>query len=215
VDVSGAIVAGGRSRRLGTDKRLVQVGGRPLLARTVTAIRSMVADLHVVIATDDDRDMVTGVLGADAAAVTVHVDGRPDCGPAAGLEVALEVAERDLVLVVATDHPSLRHEVLDLLVSRAHATGALAVALGGTYGGEPLLAVYRSAALATVRQQLDAGVRRLQDVLAALDPMIIDAAEWRRHDPDGVTLHDVDEPDDLDRFADRTPGGGTTDGTDR
>jgi molybdopterin-guanine dinucleotide biosynthesis protein A len=199
VEVSGAIVAGGRSRRLGTDKRLVHVDGRPLLARTVATLHPLVADLHVIVADEDDRGVVGQALGPDAAAVTVHVDGRPDCGPAAGLETALQVAEHDLVLVVATDHPVLRPEVLTLLIGRARTTGALAVAIEGTYGGEPLLAAYRTDALTTVRAQLDAGERRLQDVLAALEPIVIGSAEWRVHDVEGVTLHDIDVPEDLAR----------------
>ncbi len=202
MEISGAIVAGGRSRRLGTDKRLVRIDGRPLLARTVTTLRPLVDDLHVVVATDADRAVVAEALGPDERAVEVHVDVRPSFGPAAGLEVALEVAAHDLVLVVATDHPALHPDVLALLVQRACTSGALAVALGGDHGGEPLLAVYRTAALATVRGRLDAGVRRLQEVLSALDPVVLGAAEWRVHDPAGATLRDIDVPADLDRTLD-------------
>lgn len=197
MEVSGAIVAGGRSRRLGTDKRLVRIDGRPLLARTVATLHPLVADLHVIVATEEDRGVVDEALGTDTVAVGVHVDGRPDCGPAAGLETALQVAGHDLVLVVATDHPVLRPEVLRLLIGRARATGALAVAIEGPYGGEPLLAAYRTDALATVRARLDAGARRLQDVLAALEPVVIGSAEWRAHDVDGATLRDIDVPEDL------------------
>jgi hypothetical protein len=40
----------------------------------------------------------------------------------------------------------------------------------------------------------------MQDVLAALDPIIVDEAEWRALDPAGRTLADVDVPSDLERF---------------
>jgi len=197
--VSGAILAGGSSRRLGTDKRLVRVDGRPLLARTVNTLRCLVDDLNVIVADDSDRDVVNAALGTSGDDVTVQTDARTGIGPVAGLEAALQAAEHDLVLVVATDHPDLRPDVLALLIERARATDALAVALDGQYGGEPLLAVYRTAALVAVRAQIDAGVRRLQDVLAALGPTVIAASEWRAHDPDGVTLRDIDVPEDLDR----------------
>ena len=196
---SGAILAGGQSRRLGTDKRLIRVDGRPLLARTVDTLRPLVDDLHIIVADDSDRDVVHAALGTSRDDVTVHTDTRRGLGPVAGLEAALQAAQRDLVLVVATDHPDLRPDVLALLIERALATDALAVALDGQYGGEPLLAVYRTVALAAVSAQIDAGVRRLQDVLAALGPMVIAASEWRAHDPDGLTLLDIDVPEDLDR----------------
>jgi len=195
--LSGAVIAGGGSRRLGTDKRLVRIDGRTLLARTVDVLRPLTSDVHVIVATDADRGVVADALGSDAPDVDVHVDARPGCGPAAGLEVALGVAREDLVLVLATDHPALDPAVLDLLARRAASCDALAVALEGTFGGEPLLAVYRTAALEQVRRRLDEGVRRMQDVLAALDPVIIAASEWRAHDPEGATLHDIDVPSDL------------------
>jgi len=198
-DVSGAVLAGGRSRRLGTDKRLVLIEGRPLLGRAVAAVREVASDLHVIVADPADADLVSDVLGADGEDVAVHTDARPDCGPAAGLEVALSVARHELVLIVATDHPVLRAEVLALLIERAGDSTALAVALEGPYGGEPLLAVYRTAALARVRARLDAGHRRMQDMLAALDPELIARTDWQRFDPAGVTLRDIDLPSDLER----------------
>jgi molybdenum cofactor guanylyltransferase len=195
--VSGAVIAGGRSRRLGSDKRLLQVEGIPLLARTVATLRPLVSDLHVIVASDTDREVVARALGHLADDVTVQIDARPGQGPTAGLEVALDVADGEHVLVVAADHPHLHPDVLRLLVSRARSSDALAVALGGPYGAEPLLAVYRTSALATVRAQLDAGVLRLQAVLAALGPSIVSYDEWRAHDPSGRTLHDIDGPEDL------------------
>jgi len=205
--LSGAVIAGGGSRRLGTDKRLVLIEGRALLARTVDVLRRITSDVHVIVADDSDRHVVTGVLGDDLAdtegGVGVHVDTRRGCGPAAGLEVALSVAREELVLIVATDHPALEPSVLTLLAARAASCDAMAVALEGTFGAEPLLAVYRTAALDRVRAQLDGGVRRMQDVLAALDPVVIPALEWRAYDPSGATLRDIDVPSDLPDAPDR------------
>jgi molybdopterin-guanine dinucleotide biosynthesis protein A len=200
---SGAVIAGGGSRRFGTDKRLVRIDGRALLVRTIDVLRPMTSELLVVVASETDRTVVSDVLGDAGEDVSVHVDARPDCGPAAGLEVALSVAREESVLVVATDHPALRPEVLALLAARAATSDALAVALEGPYGGEPLLAVYRTAALPKVRSRLDAGVRRMQDVLAALDPVVIASSEWRAYDPAGATLRDIDVPSDVpDEHAD-------------
>jgi molybdopterin-guanine dinucleotide biosynthesis protein A len=195
--VSGAIVAGGRSMRLGTDKRLVAVSGTPLLARTAAVLRPLVDDLQVVVARAEDGALVTELLGTD---LRVGVDARDDAGPAAGLEAALAGARHDLVLVLATDHPVLVPDVLALLIARARTSPALAVALAGPHGGEPFLAVYRRSALPTVRAALDAGVRRMQAMLGELSAELVDEAEWRALDPTGATLDDVDVPADLVRL---------------
>jgi len=201
----GAVIAGGRSGRYGTDKRFAELDGVPLLARTVAVLRPLVDDLQVVVADPADRTAVVGslarTLGADvAASVRVTVDARPGIGPAAGLETALGEARGDLVLVVATDHPALAPGVLALLVERARACGAGAVALRGPHGPEPFLAVYRRASLDAVRASLDGGERRMQALLTALHPEVIDEAEWRALDPAGRTLADVDAPPDLEAF---------------
>ena len=195
--VSGAVIAGGTSRRLGTDKRLVTVEGTALLARTVGVLRPLVADVQVVVADPADRTLVTDVLRADADPPTITVDARSGFGPAAGLEAALAAAHQPLVLVLATDHPALVPAVLALLVARARASTAAAVALAGPRGGEPFLAVYRRDALPAVRAALDAGTRRMQALLTGLDAELVPEAEWRALDPDGRTLADVDVPEDL------------------
>ena len=195
--ISGAIVAGGASARLGTDKRLVAVDGSPLLARTAALLRTLVDDLQVVVARDEDRTLVTTTVGED---VTVSIDTREGAGPVAGLEAALAGAQHDLVLVVATDHPALSAEVLALLVARARTSSARAVALEGSRGAEPFLAVYRREALGAVSGMLDAGTRRMQDVLAGLAPELVTEVEWRALDPEGGTVADVDTPEDLARL---------------
>lgn len=205
-DASGAIIAGGTSRRLGTDKRLVRVEGQTLLARSVTTLRAVVDDLHVVIASDADRDVVRTALGPanmPGPSVAIESDLRPGEGPAAGLETALAVARHEIVLVVATDHPWLSPAVLGLLLERAVNSSAMAVALEGSRGPEPLLAVYRRDALVQVRACLDAGTRRLQDVLSTLHPTTVSSEEWRALDPQGLILEDVDSPADLRRLESR------------
>jgi molybdenum cofactor guanylyltransferase len=194
--ISGAIVAGGASTRLGTDKRLLELDGAPLLTRTAAVLRSLVDDLQVVIARAEDRALVVEAAGGDA---TVSLDAREGFGPAAGLEAALAGARNDLVLVVATDHPALSTDVLALLVARARASSARAVALEGAHGAEPFLAVYRRDALPAVGAMLDAGTRRMQDVLTGLAPEVVTRAEWRALDPEGATIADVDTPEDLER----------------
>jgi molybdenum cofactor guanylyltransferase len=223
---TAAVLAGGRSRRLGVDKRLVEIGGRTLLARTVATVAPLVTQVAVIIAREDDRATMTAALGptivattatgADVAAsptssLRIVVDGRPEAGPGAGLETALRVAEGD-VLVLAADHPWLSTEVIELLLAEAaRHPHRQAIALEGPFGAEPLLAVYRVPALATVTALLDEGVRRLQLLLAALDPLVVSEQRWRAVDPDGRALADVDTPDDLARLT--GPGSGSGPGS--
>jgi molybdenum cofactor guanylyltransferase len=184
--VSGAVLAGGASRRMGADKRLIAVDGVPLLARAVSAVQE-VCDEVLVIAPDDP-------VGAPARVVA---DLRPGQGPLAGLETAIAAARHPLVLVVATDHPWLSPAVLGLLVDRLVGTDAPAVMLGTDRGPQPLVAAYRRQAGATITSLLDAGERRAVALVHALGPVIVHRDEWMALDPTGDTARDVDQPADL------------------
>lgn len=194
--VSAAVLAGGRSRRMGRDKRLLEIDGEALLARTVRVLAGVADDVTVVVADASDRDLVVATTGVPRARIAL--DTRPGTGPAAGLEAALTAAAHPWVLVVATDHPALSTAALRLLADIARgADDRTAVALAGPRGPEPLLACYRRDAVATVTGLLDSGTRRLVDVLAALDPLIVGRDRLAAVDPDGAVLHDVDVPGDL------------------
>jgi len=203
--VVAAVLAGGRSRRLGVDKRLVEVGGRTLLARTVATVAPLVAQVLIIVATGADRVTVDAALDHDAGAdgapdVRVLVDARSGIGPGAGLETALQATDRD-VLVLAADHPWLSVDVVELLLAEAaEHPERLAVALEGPFGAEPMLAVYRPDALRIVARLLDQDVRRMRTLLAALDPAVLELARWQELDPGARSLVDVDTPEDLIRL---------------
>lgn len=201
--VSGAILAGGASRRMGRDKRWIEIDGVPLLRRVVDAVRPVVDDLHVVVATATDGEDI-GELVDDAS---VEVDRRPGEGPLAGIETALDHARHELVLVVAADHPRLSPGVLRLLIRHlAQQMDHPAAAVVTDRGPQPLLAVYRRSALPTVTAMLDGGERRATALLDELGPIRLEPDVWRGADPAGSTAHDLDTPADLDAFgAERRP----------
>ena len=67
-------------------------------------------------------------------------------------------------------------------------------------------AVRRIAALTAARQLRAGGVGRLREVFAHVRTTAIADAEWRRLDPAGASLDDIDTPADLARLAAREPG---------
>jgi FdhD protein len=206
--VSGAVLAGGRSRRMGSDKRELSVGGVPLLARAVAAVTAIADDVQVVVGGDDDvtrlATLVPDLPDLPGPPPRWRHDLRSDQGPLAGIEAALDGARYDLVLVLAGDHPQAVPAVLRALVDRLRARPeALAAALGDTRGPQPLVAAYRRAALPTVRALLDAGERRATRLLEHLDAVVLERREWRALDPSGATVVDLDTPQDLRAVVER------------
>lgn len=192
--VTGIVLAGGRSSRFGSDKLQAELDGRSLLQHAVDAVASIVADVVVVCAPEDERSLPT----ADIPVRRV-VDPEPYGGPLLGLRAGLEVAAEPIVLVAGGDMPSMHPAVLGLLVRTLLAgegTGAAVLATRGSI--VPLPAALRTGGASDqVGRLVDDGERRLRSVFDRLPTRILDDAEWRPLDPNGETLRDIDRPEDL------------------
>jgi molybdenum cofactor guanylyltransferase len=184
---AAAVLAGGASRRMGRDKATLAVGGVEL-ASLALAAAARVAHPVVLVAPE----------GHPARRVAAPAVADPGLGPLAALAAALDALEAEHVLVLATDHPGLRVELLARLVALAGEAGAVACRRGPRL--EPLVAVYeRAPALAAARARLagPAGGRSLTGLLADLGTLVVEEPEWRRLDPDGRSFVDLDDPADL------------------
>ncbi|GGI03625.1 formate dehydrogenase accessory sulfurtransferase FdhD [Egicoccus halophilus] len=212
--VLAAVLAGGRSRRMGEDKRRLSVDGTPLLERAVAAVTGIAPVLVVVGRTPSP------VAASVDPPVAVVVDDHPGEGPLGGLVTALRVAddvadgvhveglppgEVDVVLVVAGDHPDLVPAVLLALTEHLASTpSADAVLLGDPDGAvQPLIGAYRRRVHPRLRAAFAAGERRAGAVRDHLDVEVLPFERWRAHDPAATTAVDLDTPDDLRRRGER------------
>ncbi|HZM73607.1 MAG TPA: NTP transferase domain-containing protein [Candidatus Polarisedimenticolia bacterium] len=195
------VLAGGRSERFGRDKRLEIVDGQQLLERVITAVGSVADEIVLVLAPGDPPPELLRNLGAS---VRQAHDTVAYAGPLAGLAAGLSAADgADIALAVGADMPTLQPAVLRLLLERAAAPGGPgAWTLEGPDPSivGPLPLAGRVADLKTAAGTLlDAGQRSLRSLVRELDAGRIPAADWRGLDPDGLTLRDIDRPEDLVR----------------
>jgi len=183
-------LTGGASRRMGTDKALIEVDGQRLAERAA-AVLSAVADPVV--------EVGPGWSGLPAVR-----EDPPGSGPLAAVSAgaaALRAAGHDgPVLVLAVDMPRVGVELLRLLAGRAGPATAVPRAGGHP---QPLCARYGPDALAGVDRLLAAGGRSLRGLLEAMDTRggvgWVEPEEWERVAEPGA-LSDVDTPDDLRRL---------------
>jgi molybdopterin-guanine dinucleotide biosynthesis protein A len=191
---TGVILAGGRSSRLGRDKALEEVGGKPMLQRVAEAVAYACTEVVIV-------GEQAGREGAPLPQGTRWTQDRePGRGPLGGLHAGLAEAKHDLVLAVGCDMPFLNPFLLALLL-QTQAQGpweAVVPRVGGRL--QPMHAVYRRSiapkAEGLLRTSEKAG---LHDLLAMLSTYFIDESSLRPFDRELHSFWSVNTEEDLEQ----------------
>lgn len=197
--LSAAVLTGGQSRRMGTDKALLEVGGMTLLERTLDVVRQVSDDVFVV---GDRRPY-------HRFGVPVVADAYPGTGPLGGIATALRHARNDLVLVVACDLPFLSGSLLRAMADYPRDYDALVplVRAVGESGErpvfQPLHAIYTRRCLAVIEAYLAKGGRKVSGFFDAIDVRTLDEAWVREIDPELDSFVNANNPGELQRARER------------
>lgn len=186
--VCGALLAGGRSTRMGRDKATLEVGGEPLWRRQLDVLGSVCAPVAVFA---PERP---GWLPEGSTFVPDNPAAR---GPMAGLLAALEWAAAcgaSHVMALAVDMPRMDVGFLRDLAGPCLPGRGIIPQNGSLY--EPLCAVYPVEALAVLSESARRGEWKLQEIAAAL--LAGGTLSARSPSPeDAAMFFNLNSPDDL------------------
>ncbi|MCK9487134.1 MAG: molybdenum cofactor guanylyltransferase [Dehalococcoidia bacterium] len=190
-EVSGIILAGGRSSRMGQDKASLVMDGATLLQRTVSALEAVADEVVIVRAPGQSLPLVQ-----PRGSLVVVEDAVEGEGPLYGMGTGLHAASAPVAVVVGVDHPFLQPDLLRLLADRVRggARWVLPIADGRP---QPLCSAFARDALEVIRTHLAAGDRAPMAVAADLGMVRLREEEWRHADPEGWSFVDVDTPEDF------------------
>jgi molybdopterin-guanine dinucleotide biosynthesis protein A len=188
-DVTGILLAGGKSRRMGEDKRFLLVGEQTLFERTLAVLQSIFQTVCVVIAQDSPP------LEAE---VPVFRDLVAGCGSLGGLYTGLKQAHTEYVFVVACDMPFLNPILVRYMVSLRDKTDIVMVRL--EQGLQPTHALYSRRCLPVMEGMLHARQLKIQDLAThqSLHTRLVAESELRKIDYEGLSFINVNTPADLD-----------------
>jgi len=179
-DPVGVVLAGGLGRRLGGDKAIVELEGRPLAHYVVDALREVCEDVAVVV----KRDTLMPPLAGSA---DLWIEPDTPRHPLAGVAHALRLSAGRAVLAVAVDLPCIDGATLRLIAETE--PGDAAVVAPRVHGRlQPLCALYRPEALPGLAS-FDPGARATAVVEA------LGVREVEVPDPDAFL--NVNRPEDL------------------
>lgn len=187
---SGYVLTGGMSTRMGQDKALMEVSGRPLVLHVAETVERA-AGKSVTLVGSRERYAFLGF--------PVVEDLEPGLGPLSGIHAALRNTTSVVTLVVGCDMPFLNPAFLEYLLTIAIVADAQAVVPESSeWGFEGLCAVYAKEALPAVEAALQAGDRKLSHLYERLPVRVVSADECRPYNFHGLLFHNVNTPEDFE-----------------
>ncbi len=198
--LSAVILAGGESKRLnGRNKALLEVGGRRVMDRLMSALTPYFSEI-VLVTNDPVR-----YLEWDVVIVTDHYDQRSSL---TGIHAGLFAVSNSHALVTACDMPFVQPPMIELL------TGAvephLDVIIPRTaLGFEPMMAIYSKRCLKHMEAALKKREYQIQRIFRKVRKHEIKEPDLRSCDADLISFYNLNSPADLAE-AQRRLGGDTS-----
>lgn len=182
--VHGFVLAGGKSSRMGTDKALLEVGGRAMVEIAIEKLRGFCVDVSIAGNRED--------LSRFAPVVR---EQRMDVGPAAGIEAGLVACTQPWALFVPVDVPLVPGELLRRWVEGIFEAGPGSVSCASLCTGEqdqPSFSLLRREVLPVISKEIDRGTRRLVALWGAVQEEFGVVRCGAREFASGASVEDVE-----------------------
>lgn len=170
-DASAIILAGGKSRRMGRDKSLLPVYGKPMIERIATQLRGNFKDILI----SSNSSGKYSFLG-----LPVIPDRKVDMGPLMGIMSTLAHSQSDLNFVTGCDIPEIRMPIVRRMLQEAADGYDIVIPMSENKQFEPLFAVYRKSVVPHCQLLLARGHRKISDLFHRVRVRYIpfDGSDW-------------------------------------
>jgi len=190
--ITGIILAGGKSARMGTDKALLKVGQYYVIERIARVFRTLVDEIIIV----TDRPERYAKYGDRTT-----FDIMPGNGPMGGIHAGLVEAVHPWVLVAACDLPFISKTVGLLMMQCAADCDVVVPRYRGYY--EPLYAMYNKNCINVFEQHLMQGLIKISRLYEELNTRCLEEEEMRLVEPDlERVFFNLNTPEDILRAKD-------------
>lgn len=181
-DVTGVILAGGRSKRMGQDKAMLKIDGRTLFERTLAMMQGLFSQVMIA----GDRPDLSR---PDVPAVSDIYPG----SALGGIHTGLATAKTDWVCIAPCDMPYPDARIIEKLLEERNTHDAVVPRTAS--GFEPVFALYHKRCLAIMEEMLKRDHFRIYDFYQDIDVHFVTSeqlpANWEQ------SLLNLNTPEDL------------------
>jgi molybdopterin-guanine dinucleotide biosynthesis protein A len=188
--MTGVLVAGGQSRRMGRDKRFLELGGQTLLLRALSVLQSLFPEVLIALAAP--LPQLTG------QGYRIVIDLIPNCATLGGLYTGLASASHPRVFAVGCDMPFLNPEAVRRLAGFGTQVDVIMPRLAT--GLQPMHAVYSKACLPHLERMAKAQQLKVQALaeIPGLTVKVVPEKDFLDVDPHLLSFFNINTPADLE-----------------
>ncbi len=200
--ISALVVSGGKSARMGRDKKFLQIDGKTFIEIAVDAARGL-ADEVIIAVGSEGQAVETKALGIEGVRIVADIkEGR---GPVMGVLTGLHAAHGVWAVVMPTDAPMMKAEIFRHMLDNMEGYDAV-VPQDGEYL-EPMFAVYRREAMieaCTSALEVEGERASLHNIVRGLGKVnYIPVEDFRKYDEGLLTFYNVNTKEDLEGVLER------------
>ena len=194
-DIIVAILAGGSSKRFGSDKALAEFQGRPLISHMLDIARKISSTILVVVSDEEqEKNLKPHVKNTK---IVTDPEGEPKCALTGAL-TAFEHTETSHVVLLPVDAPLAEPDLLKMLIRLRPGHGAIVPSWPSGYI-EPLHSVYHAEhAYSLGLDVMEKGLRKMSDLLDRIQNVLYVSTETlNQFDPELDTFLNFNTPKEL------------------
>jgi molybdopterin-guanine dinucleotide biosynthesis protein A len=202
-----AILAGGKSSRMGTDKSFVPLLGRPMIEHVMERVAVLGQDETILVVNRPDDYANLGL--------PMFSDVIPDKGSLGGIYTAIHSSRNDSTLVLACDMPLINPSLLRYMIALCSEDGGPYDVIVPRVEGHPqgLHAIYGRSCLDPIRECINADRLKVIGFYDRVRVRYLDQPEYARFDPQGLSFQNINTPDELRAAKQLIEGDSTGDPT--
>ncbi|CAN7258365.1 molybdenum cofactor guanylyltransferase [Rossellomorea sp. LjRoot5] len=172
ITLAGVIVAGGQSRRFGSDKAFSLYKGKPFFQHSLQAVSSFADEVIIV----TSRALFSRFDALPNVKVVEDVEEFKGCGPLAGIYTAMSEYQAEWYAVLPVDVPLVTSSLVNRLISKVDERyDAIVPVIGGKL--QPLLALYRESVREKIYDQLVSEDYKMGNILKGLSVLYLTEEE--------------------------------------
>jgi molybdenum cofactor guanylyltransferase len=166
IEITGVVLAGGQSSRMGEDKSLLPFGEHQMIEFSLQALEPYCKE--ILISTNTIEHQIFNYK-------TIN-DEYKNIGPIAGIQSALKNVKTDYFIVLPCDSPMVKPEFIKFLISQISENIDAVVPQYGSFL-EPLFAIYHKRILCKIEKQIKEKDYKLIEFIKKIKAKIIEVQD--------------------------------------